>query len=87
LDDVYQKRLTANELLVETVRWLLIVREEKRQRMNSLLAGLKVTQGETSLPAEGIVNLIEHHLKLKNRLAAPRCLISRIRKHVNAFVG
>ena len=38
LDDVYQGKLTADELLTETVRWLLIVRDEKRQRMNSLLA-------------------------------------------------
>ncbi|MBN1875453.1 MAG: restriction endonuclease, SacI family [Anaerolineae bacterium] len=76
LDDVYQKKLTADELLTETIRWLLIVRDEKRQRMRSLLAGLKATQGETSLPAEGIVHLIEHHLKLKNSSRLPVLVVA-----------
>jgi DNA adenine methylase len=76
LDDVYQKKLTADELLAETVRWLLIVRDEKRQRMNSLLAGLKAAKGETSLAAEGIVNLVEQHLKLKNSSRLPVLVVA-----------
>ena len=76
LDDVYQKKITADELLTETVRWLLIVRDEKRQRMSSLLAGLKAAKGETSLPAEGIVNLIEQHLKLKNSSRLPVLVVA-----------
>jgi DNA adenine methylase len=76
LDDVYQKKLTAEELLTETIRWLLIVRDENRQRMNSLLAGLRAAKGETSLTAEGIVNLIEQHLKLKNSSRLPVLVVA-----------
>ncbi len=76
LDDVHQGKLTAEELLTETIRWLLIVRDEKRQRMSSLLAGLKAAKGETSLPAEGIVNLIEQHLKLKNSSRLPVLVVA-----------
>ncbi|MBP8000791.1 MAG: restriction endonuclease, SacI family [Chloroflexi bacterium] len=76
LDDVHAQRLSADELLTETIRWLLIVRDEKRQRMASLLAGLKATQGETSLPAEEIVNLIEQHLKLKNASRLPVLVVA-----------
>lgn len=76
LDDVYQRKLTAEELLTETIRWLLIVRNEKRQRMSSLLADLRAAKGETSLTAEGIVNLIEQHLKLKNSSRLPVLVVA-----------
>ena len=76
LDDVYQHKLTADKLLTETIRWLIIVREEKRQRMTTLLAGLKALPGETSLPAEGIINLIEQHLKLKNSSRLPVLVVA-----------
>ena len=41
LTDVHNNRVSAAELLAETVRFLLIVRNEKRQRMQTLLAGLQ----------------------------------------------
>lgn len=86
LDDVYQGKLTADELLTETVRWLLIVRDEKRQRMSSLLAGLKAAKGETSLPAEGIVNLIEQHLKLKNSSRLPVLVVAAAYEAASAYL-
>lgn len=76
LEDVHVKKITADELLSETIRWLLVVRDEKRQRMSSLLAGLRATKGETSLPAEGIVNLIEQHMKLKNSSRLPVLVVA-----------
>ncbi len=87
LDDVYQGKLTADELLTETVRWLLIVRDEKRQRMSSLLAGLKAAKGETSLPAEGIVNLIEQHLKLKNSSRLPVLVVAAAYQAAVDYLG
>ncbi|MBI5671653.1 MAG: hypothetical protein HZC41_26975 [Chloroflexi bacterium] len=44
LADVHENRATPEDLLAETIRLLLIVRDEKRQRMESLLAGLAATQ-------------------------------------------
>ncbi len=87
LDDVYQRKLSADELLTETVRWLLIVRDEKRQRMSSLLAGLKASKGETSLPAEGIVNLIEQHLKLKNSSRLPVLVVAAAYEAASTYLG
>jgi len=87
LDDVYQRKLSADELLTETIRWLLIVRDEKRQRMSSLLAGLKASKGETSLPAEGIVNLIEQHLKLKNSSRLPVLVVAAAYEAASACLG
>ncbi|MEA5626933.1 hypothetical protein [Nostoc sp. UHCC 0251] len=37
LDDVHQGRITADELLAQTIRCLIIARNEKRQRMETLL--------------------------------------------------
>ncbi|NPV87076.1 MAG: restriction endonuclease, SacI family [Anaerolineae bacterium] len=76
LDDVYQRKITAEELLTELVRWLLVVRDEKRQRMRSLLASLRAAKDETSLPAEGIIGLIEQHLKLKNTSRLPVLVVA-----------
>lgn len=87
VDDVYQGKLTADELLTETVRWLLIVRDEKLQRMSSLLAGLKAAKGETSLPAEGIVNLIEQHLKLKNSSRLPVLVVAAAYEAASTYLG
>lgn len=87
LDDVHQGKLSADELLTETIRWLLIVRDEKRQRMSSLLAGLKAAKGETSLPAEGIVNLIEQHLKLKNSSRLPVLVVAAAYEAASAYLG
>jgi len=95
LDDVHQGKLTAEELLAETVRWLLIVRDERQQRMSTLLAGLKAAPGEISLPAEGIVTLVEQHLKLKNSSRLPVLVVAaayeaaqdNLREHINPLQG
>lgn len=76
LDDVYQGKISADDLLGEIVRCLLVVRDEKRNRMSSLLASLKAVRGETSLPAEEIVNLIEQHLKLKRSSRLPVLVVA-----------
>jgi len=41
LDDVHQGRITAEELLAETIRCLIMTRNERQQRMETLLADLK----------------------------------------------
>lgn len=76
LDDVYTGNISASDLLTETIRWLLVVREEKQQRMHTLLTSLKSARGETSLSAEGIVTLIEQHLKLKKSSRLPVLVVA-----------
>ncbi len=63
LTDVYQNTVTAEDLLVETIRNLILYRDEREKRINELREGLK-TEGDASLlSSEGIVALIEQHLK------------------------
>ncbi|MDQ3248078.1 MAG: restriction endonuclease, SacI family [Chloroflexota bacterium] len=63
LTDVHTNRVSAADLLAETIRSLLAIQQENRQRMQSLLANLKSSGDPISLSAEAIVALIEQHLK------------------------
>lgn len=45
LDDVFSRRVRPDVLLAETVRWLILVRDEQRQRMETLLAALRTSDG------------------------------------------
>lgn len=62
LDDVFTNKISASDLLTETIRCLLVVRDETSQRMSTLLAGLKASEGTIPLSTESIVKLIEQHL-------------------------
>ena len=87
LNAVYTNRLSAQDLLDETTRQLLIVRDEKRERMRSLLAALKVSQGETILSAEGIVSLVEQHLKLKRTSRLPVLIVAAVYQAAQEYLG
>ncbi len=76
LDAVHNGGLSAEDLLAETVRWLLIVRDEKRERMRTLLAALRATRGEAALSAEQIVSLIAQHLSLKRSSRLPVLIVA-----------
>lgn len=62
LSYVHTRRVSARNLLVETIRCLLVVRDERRQRMSTLLAALRASEGAIPLSSEGTVSLIQQHL-------------------------
>jgi len=65
LTDVRDVRTSPEDLLAETIRNLLVFRDEREQRMLSLIAGLKTTKGAMPLSSEGIVILIEQHMRFR----------------------
>ena len=71
LEDVYAGRVSARDLLAEVIRVLLIIRDEKDQRMATLLAGLRHSVDAMPLSSEAIVTLIEQHLNCKNSSRLP----------------
>ncbi len=87
LEAVHNRRLSAEDLLAETLRWLVVIRDEKRDRMRSLLAALKTSKGETSLSAEGIVSLVEQHAKLRNTSRLPVLIVAAVYKAAQNFLG
>lgn len=76
LDAAHTGKISAQDLLAETIRWLLVVRDEKRERMRTLLAALKATGEETGLSVEQIVSLIEQHLRLKRSSRLPVLVVA-----------
>ena len=76
LADVFEQKIAADVLFVETVRVLLLLRDEKQARMNSLLKALKRTEGALPLSSEAIVTLIGQHLACKNASRLPVLVVS-----------
>ncbi len=87
LTDVHERRVLPDDLLAETVRFLLIVRNERQQRMESLLAGLKASQGNVALSAEAIVTLIEQHLASPRASRLPVLVVAAAYKAAANHLG
>jgi hypothetical protein len=76
LEDVAERRVAADVLFVETVRVLMLLRDEKLARMASLLEALKRIEGALPLSSEAIVTLISQHLACKNASRLPVLVIA-----------
>lgn len=63
LDDTHQGKLTPQDLLSETLRQLLILKQEQETRMQQLLEELRTSQNSIPLSSEDIASLIEQHLR------------------------
>lgn len=87
LTDVHNHRVSAADLLAETVRLLLIVRNEKRQRMQTLLAGLQSREDAIPLSAEAIVGLIEQHMKCRGSSRLPVLVVAAAYQSASELLG
>src|SRR5207302_204405 len=87
LTDVQETRVTADDVLAETVRWLLLIRDEKRLRIQTLVAGLSVADGTAPLSAEAIVGLIEQHLKIPGSSRLPVLVVAAAYAAATAHLG
>jgi hypothetical protein len=76
LEDVALQRITADTLFVETVRVLILLRDEKLARMNSLLNALAHTEGALPLSSESIITLIGQHLACRNASRLPVLVVT-----------
>jgi len=87
LDDVYKKRVTPMALLVDAIRILIKLRDEKRQRMGAQLAALKSGQGSLPLSSEEIVTLIEQHLACKKSSRLPVLIVAAAYQVAGSYIG
>ena len=76
LEDVAEQRIDADVLFVETVRVLLLLRDEKLARIASLLGALEGTRGSLPLSSEAIVTLITQHLACKKASRLPVLIVA-----------
>lgn len=76
LDDVAEGRIAADLVLVEVIRFLLIMRDENQIRMASLLEAMKRNDGALPLSSEAIVTLLQQHLSCKNSSRLPVLVVA-----------
>lgn len=76
LTDVYEQKISARHLLSEMIRQLILFRDEKKQRMDSLIASLKSAHGDMPISAEQIITIIEQHLATKGASRLPVLVVA-----------
>ena len=76
LDDVHIGKVSAKNVLAESLCILLILRNEKMQRMETLLAGLKKEKDSLPLSSEAIVKLLQQHLACKHSSRLPVLIVA-----------
>jgi hypothetical protein len=87
LDDMYVGNVSAEDVLAETVRCLLLVKEENQHRMKTMLAALKTAEGAVPLSSEAIVTLIEQHLQTKGASRLPVLIVTAAYQVAGAMIG
>jgi hypothetical protein len=77
LNSIYEGELEPRAVLLEALRVLFIVKAERAQRIESLLAGLRTSkQAAIPLSAENIVVLIQQHLSCKGARRLPVLIVA-----------
>ncbi|MCU0536370.1 MAG: hypothetical protein MUD14_20985 [Hydrococcus sp. Prado102] len=88
LDRVYTGQVLPEDLLAETIKWLLIIRDERRQRIQSLLANLSILDDEDiPLSAEAIVKLIKQHLDSPRSSRLPVLIVAAVYQAASEHLG
>lgn len=76
LDDVYAKRVSAQDALDESIRLLLLDRDANKARLKTLLSGIGKVPDALPLSSEDTVNLIEQHLRCKGSSRLPVLIVA-----------
>lgn len=84
---IYDGKLKAETVLAEIIRWLLIIREERKQRIKTLFASLKTTSQDSVLPAESIVTLITQHVALPKSARLPVLVVAAAYRAAQEHLG
>lgn len=87
LDDVANSRVSADDVLADTIRILILVREEKKARMATLVAGIEESKGGLPLSSESIVKLIAQHLACKHASRLPVLVVAAAYNTASACIG
>ena len=86
LNSVYEGIITADNLLAEIFRCLILLRDENEQRLSLLLKSVQdASQGEIPLSSEEIVTLLEQHLESPNTSRLPVLVFAAAYEAVNSF--
>jgi DNA adenine methylase len=84
---VHLGKFDAAEVLAEILRWLLIIKQERDERMRTLLSSLKATRRDVALPAEAIITLIQQHLALPKTARLPVLVVAAAYQAAQGYLG
>lgn len=87
LDDVHHHRVSSEDLLAETIRFLIIERDQRNERMRSLIASLQTSTDDQPLSSEDIINLIYQHKSLKGTSRLPVLMVAAAYKAAQQKLG
>jgi len=87
LDLVQRGAISAADLLTEITRQLLVLREEKAQRMKQLLQDIGTAAGSLPLASEAIVTLVEQHMALPYTSRLPVLVVAAAYAAAGALLG
>lgn len=84
---IYDGTLKAENVLAEIIRRLLIIRAERKQRIDTLFASLKGTAQDLSIPAENIVTLMAQHMALPKSARLPVLVVAAAYTAAQEYLG
>jgi hypothetical protein len=84
---IQSQKASAANVLNELVRLLIVERDERQARLESLKKGLQVEAGDLALSSEDIVRLIEQHLALKHSSRLPVLVVAAAYRAASKKLG
>jgi hypothetical protein len=88
LNDVYEGTIEADQLLTETIRHLIGIRDRQNTQLNTLYEELRRISHAVTIPLSGedVITLIEQHLKSKNASRLPVLVVAAAYKAAQAHL-
>ena len=87
LEDVHNQKISANDLLKETIRQLLLLKEEQDGRLKQLMKELSSSEHSIPLSSEEIVTLISQHLNSPKSSRLPVLVVAAAYKVASQQLG
>lgn len=87
LTDVQDSTILAEDVLAESVRSLLIKKHVREEQMSALMAGLRTPGEGIPLSSEGIVTLLEQHLRSPGSSRLPVLAVAAAYEAAGARLG
>jgi hypothetical protein len=87
LSEVAGGRLSAEDVLRDIIRWLVVMKNEQAARMSSLLESVKRGEGASAPSAESIITLLKQHLDCPKSSRLPVLGVAAAYSAVSSIVG
>ena len=87
IDAVEQGIISAFNVLAETIRVLIRLRDEQRSQIDSLIASLEHVDTSIALSSEAIVKLVQQHLQAAHSSRLPVLIVAAVYRTVESRLG